>query len=73
MNLELAAMMCDFFRCPNTGKVIDAMKGDDKVICGCGCSNPAAPREDTANGIAHHYRRFLKTATAAEFAAQRKG
>jgi len=53
-------------KCPNAGVVIEAMRGDDKALCGCGKANPKCPRE--APG--HHVVAFLEPATIEEYEAQ---
>lgn len=73
MNREaLAEAMCDFFRCPNNGRVIDGMKHDDKVMCACGRSNPKARNpEGITGGIVHHAKVYLERATAREWIEQK--
>jgi len=54
----LEAVWGGFYRCPTTGRIIEALAGDDKVICGCRRSNPQVPEERTeATGV--HIIRFL--------------
>ncbi len=62
----LAEALLDFFRCPNSGRVIDGAKHDDKVLCGCGVPNPRVPTEAPH----HHVRRFLERATVDDWMAQ---
>ncbi len=58
-----------FYRCPTTGRILEAMAGDDKVLCNCGMSNPKVPSESThQTGV--HIRRFLVRATAEEYVDQ---
>lgn len=57
-----------FFRCPNTGRIVEALPGDDKVLCGCGRTNPAVPREFPGC----HVRRYLAAATVDEYIDQRE-
>jgi len=60
-----------FYRCPTTGRILEGLPGDDKVLCGCGRSNPKVPTERTEQtGV--HIRRFLATATAAEYVEARE-
>lgn len=50
------------YRCPNTGNVIRAFKGDKEVQCNCGRSNPAALNEKTQDaGLARFFSRFRAT------------
>lgn len=47
------------YRCPNTGNVIKAFKGDKEVQCNCGRSNPAASNEKTGDTrLARFFSRF---------------
>ncbi len=63
------ALWDGFYKCPTTGRVIEAMSGDDKVLCNCRRSNPKCPSESTEQtGV--HIRRFLATATAEEYVDQ---
>lgn len=56
------AMWGGFYRCPTTGHVLEQLPGDDKVICGCGRSNPRVPAEHTEQtGV--HIVRSLETAS----------
>jgi hypothetical protein len=58
-----------FYYCPTTGRIIEALAGDDKALCGCGVSNPKVPTEQTPlTGV--HIVRFLRPATAAAYVAQ---
>lgn len=68
--IEHAKVFWDgFYRCPTTGRIIEAMQGDDKVLCNCGTSNPKVPTESTdRTGV--HIRRFLATATVEEYVDQ---
>lgn len=58
----------DLFVCPNTGRVIEGSRGDDKVLCLCKKQNPVAPRESIPEGspFVHHHKRFLKPAGTVE-------
>jgi hypothetical protein len=73
---EIASRLMDFHLCPNTGRVLDGTPGDDKVICGCGKSNPSLVSMGHSEGIdrgglVHHVKRFLIAATIADYRAQR--
>lgn len=58
-----------FYLCPTTGRVLAALQGDDKVLCGCGKSNPKVWQERTEQtGV--HIVRFLTPTTAEAFAIQ---
>ncbi len=56
----------EFFRCPNTGRVIEGLKGDDKVLCHCGKTNPGVNGERP--GV--HIRSLLSRATVDEYLKQ---
>lgn len=62
-------MWAGFYRCPTTNRVIEALRGDDKVPCNCGCSNPAVPSE-RAPQTGTHILRFLRSATVDEYLDQ---
>jgi hypothetical protein len=65
------AMWGGFYRCPTSGRIIEALPGDDKAMCPCGRSNPNVPTERTERtGV--HVVRFLKSATAAEYVDQQQ-
>lgn len=65
--VNLAAVLWGgFYYCPTDGRVLAALKGDDKVLCSCGKSNPRVPSERTGE-TGTHIVRFLETATAEEF------
>jgi len=34
-NSHLASVLMVYLRCPSSGKTIEGMKGDDKVLCNC--------------------------------------
>lgn len=34
-NSRTASVLCVYVKCPTTGKTIDGVKGDDKVMCNC--------------------------------------
>lgn len=60
-----------FYRCPTTGRIIEALQGDDKAICGCRRSNPRMPAEQTERtGV--HIIRFLDQVTTDEYLDQRE-
>lgn len=63
------AMWAGFYRCPTTNRIIEAMSGDDKVLCRCGQSNPAVPTEYTAL-TGTHIIRFLREATVDQYLDQ---
>ena len=73
MSLDLVHQ---FFFCPNTGRVIDTARGDDKALCECGRSNPRVPTEATER-TGTHIVRFLQPATLNDWreqnAAKRSG
>jgi hypothetical protein len=46
----------EYYRCPTTGEILESLPGDDKVLCGCGKSNPKIKtREATfgSGGVVH--------------------
>ena len=50
------------YRCPNTGIVIKAFKGDKEVQCNCGRSNPAALNQNTRRKVfTRFFSRFQPT------------
>lgn len=63
-------MLGGFYRCPTTGRILEALPGDDKVLCSCGRPNPAAPQERT-HQTGTHVVRFLRAASVDEYLAQR--
>jgi hypothetical protein len=60
-----------FYRCPTTNRILEALKYNDKVMCGCGHSNPAVPSECTER-TGTHIVRFLKSATAEEYVREKE-
>ena len=58
-----------FYKCPNTGRVLGMLPGDDKVLCPCGRSNPKVPGESTAR-TGTHLVRFIDVAKADAFLDQ---
>lgn len=68
----------DFWLCPISGRVIRGNPHDNKVLCGCGRTNPAVlvntPKADETGGVpggpAHHFKSFLKPATVDDFIDQ---
>lgn len=65
----LDIMGIEFYKCPTNGTILEKMRGDDKVLCGCGKSNPRVPREGTEQ-TATHMVRFLDRATVDEYMEQ---
>lgn len=58
-----------FYKCPTTGRIIEGLRGDDKVLCACRRSNPRVPQERTEQtGV--HIVRFLDLATAEDYVDQ---
>jgi hypothetical protein len=55
--------------CPTTGRVLDVLHGDDKVLCNCRTSNPVVPDERT-NETGTHIVRFCRSATVEEWLDQ---
>mgnify|MGYP001569452356 CR=1 FL=1 len=67
--LNAHLMWAGFYRCPTTGRIIEAMSGDDKVLWRCQRSNPLVPAERTAQ-TGTHIVRFLEAATVDEYLDQ---
>lgn len=63
------ALYDGFVRCPTTGRVVEVMKGDDKVMCGCGRSNPKCQAERTEM-TGTHVVAFMSRATVDEYLEQ---
>ncbi len=66
----LAEALADFYRCPTTGRIIDGMKGDDKVLCGCGKTNPRVAERGHREAPGVHIKAYLQTATVDEWIKQ---
>lgn len=62
----------DTYRCPNSGRVVEASRGDDKVICSCQRPNPFCAYEVKHNIRGLHQVSFLKKATENELWLQRQ-
>ncbi len=70
--------LANFWRCPNTGRILQADPDDNKVLCGCGKTNPRllrlSPKSDETGGIlggpAHHFKKFMDSATVDDFIDQ---
>lgn len=67
---EIMERMSDFHRCPNTGRIIDSCKHDDKAICNCGETNPQLAINGTREAPGTHLKRFLATAPVEEYILQ---
>lgn len=65
----LALFYDGFVRCPNTGVILEILRGDDKVCCPCGKSNPRFPQENAEQTYTHLWRK-CDPASAEEFIAQ---
>jgi hypothetical protein len=57
-----------FYRCPNSGRILTALRDDNKALCGCGRSNPAIP-DERAERNGTHFIDYLEAASAADFVA----
>lgn len=66
----LLEALASFYRCPVTNQVIEAIRGDDKVCCPCGKTNPkiVAVGHREAPGV--HIVSYLVKATADEYIQQ---
>ena len=61
-----------FYHCPTTGRILEQLPGDDKVLCSCGRSNPRVWQERTEQtGV--HLVRFLDAETVDEYLDQHDG
>lgn len=67
-NLLLA--LCDFHRCPHTGRVIESQKGDDKALCNCGKPSPKMAAAGHREAPGTHIKAWLEPATVDEYIAQ---
>lgn len=68
---EIAEALMKFYRCPTTGRVIDAVPHDDKALCGCRKSNPKVPGEATER-TGTHLVKFLERSSAKAMREQRE-
>lgn len=64
------ALYAGFYYCPTTGRVIEALPGDDKALCSCGVPNPAVPTEST-HRTGTHVIHFLQAASVDAYIDQR--
>jgi hypothetical protein len=75
---RIIQLLSDFYRCLNSGRIIEGSKGDDKVICGCGKTNPRVVALGHEEGISpgtghvHHIKRFLSPATLEDWEQQER-
>lgn len=63
------ALWGGFYRCPTTGKILECLPNDDKVICRCGISNTINPAERTER-TGTHATRWLAKMTVADYVDQ---
>lgn len=56
-----------FYRCPNNGRIIEALHNDDKALCGCQLPNPRVPTEYPGC----HIIRFLESVSVDDYIEQR--
>ena len=63
--------LLDLWYCPTSGRVIEGLLHDDKVLCNCGKSNPRVPEERT-HQTGTHIKRFLQEATELDWQLQRE-
>jgi len=68
-NRGLIEALCDLHRCPNSGKVVESPKHDDKVFCGCG-KPMRLPNGQLEGQPGLHIKRFMAIATVDEYLAQ---
>ena len=61
--------MDKYVKCPTTGKILEVMEGDNKVVCFCGKSNPRYPGEDNQRNHTH-FVRFLEKVSVDDFNRQ---
>lgn len=62
---KLLELMCDFWHCPCSDRVLMGSQGDDKVLCPCRQSNPAWPQEYPGC----HIKRLCRPATVDQYLA----
>ena len=60
-----------FVKCPTTGKILEVLKGDDKVLCYCGKSGPREPK-GYSERTHTHFVELVEKASVDEFIAQEK-
>ena len=69
----------DYWVCPNTGRIIQGMDHDDKVMCGCRKQNPKLPIPPHGGSMEHghehggpicHIKKFLEPSTVDAFLRQ---
>lgn len=65
----LLAVYEGFVKCPNTGRILEILPGDTKVLCNCRKSNPDFPGED-AERTGVHFVHFCEKATVREYVEQ---
>lgn len=68
-------MGSDYWKCPNTGRILASSSTDNKASCTCGKSNPSANgllKETFDSGVTNHYKFLLQSATEKEWEAQVK-
>ncbi len=67
--IMLEVMGWSFVKCPTTGKILEVLKGDDKVICQCGKSGSKEPKGYTERSSTH-FVCFCESATIEEYMSQ---
>lgn len=73
---KVYSMGSDFWRCPATNRVLQGHDHDDKVLCGCGSTNPkliaASPKSvEVHGGVTVHVKKYLTPATVDDFIEQK--
>jgi len=69
---EKGDRVSDYWKCPNTGRILASSSTDNKASCRCGQSNPKANgliRETFDGGITNHFKFMLEPATEEEWKA----
>lgn len=68
----VAEATCDLYWCPNSGRVIDTGRGDDKVLCPCGSPNKNSAWEVKHGITGLHLCVNLRRATEEDFWRQKQ-
>lgn len=66
--------MVDYWKCPNTGRILASFKDDNKAICICRTRNPNLPNEKSREvfpgGATLHFKFGMQPATEEEWITQ---
>jgi hypothetical protein len=66
---------CEFYSCPNSGRILCVTNHDNKALCHCGKANPNATpyvreREVIEGNLVVHFVAFLRSATLEQYERQ---